>query len=231
MADPQALARDLAEALYELEQRDLWRDEGQDVPPFLIDLEGEDHAILAMFTAAGNRGLMLVRGEGALEEFEALVDRDDADFDQLERSTVLQAHVSELDDVPPLLRGLSRTAGLRERRHARVPVAVAKPPGRGLRSATREEMELMLHCVQGILFADEQGEFSPEQVEAMGDATLELTIRRSEDEPHGEGCGATPFDDPAELDELDELDEQDRGDQDDDGDRDQGPPAGASERA
>jgi len=214
-----AIARDLAEALYELDQRDLWRAEGDEVPPFVIDLEGEGHPILAMFAGEGDgeRGLMLVRGEGALEEFEELVEREDADFDQLERASVLQAHVWELADVPPPLRALSQAAGIRAQRKTRVPVAVSKPPGGEMRSATREEVEVLLHCVQGILFADEQGEFSPEQIEAQGEATLELTIRKSVDEPCGghEHAGEASTE-PGELD-LGHVEDE--------------PPAGASERS
>ena len=179
MAKLNALARDLVEALYVLDERDLWRPEAEEVPPFVIDLEGEA-PILAMFSSEvfGARGLVLLRGDGALEEFEELTQREDADLDQLERTTVMQAHVGALGDVPATLRGLSEAAGIRPRRESRVPFAVSKPPGRDLRSATRGEMELLLQCVTGILIADERGEFTPEAIEAQGDETLEISIRK-----------------------------------------------------
>jgi hypothetical protein len=218
MSKHQALARELVDALHELDGRDLWRDEAEEVPPFVIDLEGEP-PILAMLSneVFGARGLVLLRGEGALEEFEALIRREDADFDQLERTTVLQVHVGALGDVPPPLRGLSETAGIRPRREARVPFAISKPPGRDLRSATRGEMELLLQCVEGVLIADERGEFTPEAIEAQGDETLEISIRRSapgEAEYEGEPDGEDAFSAEAESEQDGESD-GDRTDGDD----------------
>jgi hypothetical protein len=202
------VARHLASAVGELERREVWRRDTGVVPPFLIDLEGEEHPIFAMFLNAGSggSGLMLLRGERAVEELEELVVSGNPDLGGLESSTALHVHVSELREVPANLRGLVHAAGIEAKRGARVPVAVAKPPRRGLRSATGEEMGILLECIEGILAADEGGQFAPERIEERGDETLELTIRVSgcddaepsvEDDPD-----ATPFDGPDEPDEL-----------------------------
>jgi hypothetical protein len=178
------VAKALVEAAFELEQRDLWREEAE-IQPFVVRLDSEPHPLIAAFVGdeSGDRGLLVARGENAIEEFSGMLDLDEPDFDGLASTAMLHLHVARLSEVAPPLRGLPQAAGIAGRREMRVPIAIAKLPGREPRSATAGEMRVLLGCVRGILAAEEQGEFAPERLDPDGESTLELTVREDLPDP------------------------------------------------
>ncbi|HEX5011118.1 MAG TPA: MbcA/ParS/Xre antitoxin family protein [Planctomycetota bacterium] len=175
-ADPVAAA--LVKAALDLHARQLWLD----VPVnamFLVRLPGQQFPLVAsiMGHAGGQHGLFVVRGERAFEAVLRLAESGGSDSTITSDASALSVTVERFGDIQPVLRGLTRDAGLQLRRDALAPWAIAKTSAdRPARPASRSEQKVLLAAVRAVLAAHDAQAFHPLPLDERQRRILEITV-------------------------------------------------------
>ena len=142
---PDAALRDLFDAAYDLDRRQLWK-EFTNFDCFAARVPGEDSPMLgAVLGHAGEEfGLTLFRGPNAPQCLAAIQSPGGPGDDVLEDIDVLSFAMDAFRTLSPDAQALVREAGLRPRHGDPVPQFLAKRPGRQPRLPDPAERSLLL---------------------------------------------------------------------------------------
>lgn len=167
------LYREAFEAALDIDALRLW-ESFDDRVCFPVRIPGSPHPVFAsVMGAAGQEfGLAVYRGADAgssILETVASVAMDDGMADAMD---FLSFGMSPMHELPPAGKEFLRAAKVSSRRDDRVPLFIAKDPGKFARALSRVEVAEMLMLLRGLVKAHKNGILAPSPV-APGAATHE----------------------------------------------------------
>ncbi|MEN8150173.1 MAG: hypothetical protein ABFS86_10135 [Planctomycetota bacterium] len=207
------LAKELVRATLEFHALKPWEAFGnEDI--VALDMPGlDDLALASIMGAAGQEfGLNLFLGKGAAARLiENLLD-DAATGEWVAEENILGFSLSRLEDIPPSERSTLDLAGFQGRKEAIAPWVIAKNADRHPHRPGRDDLEILLYAVRGLIFALEDGLVESSHI-VEGDASPLLVLSGDPRRPDvraeaidlealAPGDGPTPEQLPPELAEL-----------------------------
>lgn len=167
----QAAYRKLIDAAYSFQQLRLWQQYDNE-DGFAVNVPGEKHPLFGVILGAGGEeyGLSFMRGDRAFDWLLATL-RGDGGFDRIEEIGSIGFSMTPLAQLPP---DIQKQFG-RTRPGTAIPLFLAKAPHKRTRMINAEETNWMLHVLNGLLKAHQDGVLTPKSVLRCPDV-LTLTI-------------------------------------------------------
>jgi len=138
----------------EFHARRLWTRFAKEVC-FAITMPTEELPVIASILGAdgGELGLVVYRGERALQDWVSVAIRDAVD-EAMERLDTIHFAMTPMREIPREVRRVLRETGYSK---LIAPLFLVKQPGQQLRELRRREAETMLYAIRAILAADDAG--------------------------------------------------------------------------